>query len=92
MKCKVFLKNSDFVGGPYNGGNLAPTGGPSRNVSDDGSWERRPYPPKQVSQHHNQNRSPENLEMNWSGRSSRQHTRGDGGGGSVHRRTNPRAR
>ncbi len=80
MQCKVFLKSSDFEGGPYTGGVKAP----SRNITDNGSQERRSYPPKQLPQRNqyndNQNRSPENLGMNWGGSSSKQqHTRNGGG-------------
>ncbi len=80
MQCKVFLKSSDFEGGPYTGGVQAP----SRNITDNGSRERRSYPPKQLPQwsqdNDNQNKSPENLGMNWGGSSSKQQHARNGGG------------
>ncbi len=85
MKCKVFLKNSDFEGGPYTGGPEAS----SANAPDYGCREEREYPPKRMptqrSQQYNgsRSRSPENLGMNRGGKNSRQyaHSGGSSGGG-----------
>ncbi len=87
MPCKVFLKNSDFEGGPYTGGVKAP----SRNITGNGSQERRSsYPSKQPDQWNQysdrQNRSPENAGMNWGGSNSKQQHIQNGGG---HRRFGP---